>query len=262
MATLNSVWSVSISADCTRIASGSWDHTIPVGYSAGRVPLCHTARGLCRCVSFSPTDQQHLLSICNGKVWQWDINGHQVGPTYDGSHVAFSPDGTQFVSSYKGTVTVRNSSSGVVVTEFQMTDSNYIIAVSPLMVGLLQLPMMLPSMFGTLPAQNLTSLRSSLDIPASITSLVFSSPSSLISVSGDKSIKFWQIGVPSDSVKTDPKSASLASTEIRPITLQAKDGIIITSDSEGVVRVWEISTGLCKASFQTPYNHGTTIMHC
>jgi WD40 repeat protein len=36
------------------------------------------------------------------------------------------------------------------------------------------------------------------------------------------------------------------------ITLQAKDGITITSDSDGVVKIWDISTGLCKASFQTP----------
>jgi hypothetical protein len=36
------------------------------------------------------------------------------------------------------------------------------------------------------------------------------------------------------------------------ITLQAKDGIFITSDSDGVVRTCDIFTGLCKASFQTP----------
>ena len=35
------------------------------------------------------------------------------------------------------------------------------------------------------------------------------------------------------------------------ITLQAKDGIFITSDSDGVVRICDIFTGTCKASFQT-----------
>ena len=49
-----------------------------------------------------------------------------------------------------------------------------------------------------------------------------------------------------------PKSASLNLVPIRSITLQAKDGITITSDSDGIVKTWDNSTGLCKASFQTP----------
>jgi WD40 repeat protein len=36
------------------------------------------------------------------------------------------------------------------------------------------------------------------------------------------------------------------------LTLQAKDGIVITSDSDGMVKTWDISTGIHKASFQTP----------
>jgi WD40 repeat protein len=36
------------------------------------------------------------------------------------------------------------------------------------------------------------------------------------------------------------------------ITLHIECGITITSDSDGVVRTWDISTGLCKSSFQTP----------
>jgi len=38
----------------------------------------------------------------------------------------------------------------------------------------------------------------------------------------------------------------------RSITLQKEDGIAISSHSDGVVRVLDILTGLCKASFQTP----------
>ena len=51
-----------------------------------------------------------------------------------------------------------------------------------------------------------------------------------------------------------PTSTSFTSAEIMSITLQAKDGITITSDLDGVVKTWDISTGLCKASFQTPAN--------
>jgi len=36
------------------------------------------------------------------------------------------------------------------------------------------------------------------------------------------------------------------------VTLQANDGIAISSDSAGVVRTWDILTDLCKASFHTP----------
>jgi WD40 repeat protein len=85
-----------------------------------------------------------------------------------------------------------------------------------------------------------------------ITSLVFSSLTSLISTSRDKSIKFWQIGAsstPSDII--DPKSVPHTSP-IKSVTLQAKDGIAISSDSDGIVRIWDLSTGHCNSSFQTP----------
>ena len=49
-----------------------------------------------------------------------------------------------------------------------------------------------------------------------------------------------------------PKSTPPPSALIRSITLQAEDGIVITSDSDGMVKTWDISTGIHKASFQTP----------
>jgi WD40 repeat protein len=39
---------------------------------------------------------------------------------------------------------------------------------------------------------------------------------------------------------------------IQSVSLQAEDCIGISSDSDGVVRTWDISTGHCKASFKTP----------
>ena len=86
-----------------------------------------------------------------------------------------------------------------------------------------------------------------------ITSLAFSSPSSLISSSEDESIKFWQISTSlTNSAVTNPKSTTPASASINFITLQAKDGIAISSDRDGVVKMWDISTGHCKTSFQAP----------
>ena len=86
-----------------------------------------------------------------------------------------------------------------------------------------------------------------------VASLTFSSSTSLISGSYDKSVKFWQIG----SSKTSPVVTGLEFTPLTPapiksITLQAKDSITISSHSDGVVRIWDIVTGICKATFQTP----------
>ena len=82
-------------------------------------------------------------------------------------------------------------------------------------------------------------------------SLAFSS--SLISSSSDGSIKFWQINTSSvDPVVTNSESTILASTSIVSASLQKNDGIAISSDSAGVVKTWDISTGLCKASFHIP----------
>ena len=246
------VWTVSISADCTRIASGSQD---------GIINLWDIQTGVCHCVieqqkparyiSFSPTNPQHLLSINDSKIWQWDINGHQVGTTYDGSHVAFSSDGTLFVLCNKTTVTIQNSSSGAVVAEFHVT-------------GPISAQHCCFSPDGRLVAAAVDSTAYVWDITSSapqpidtfnghtsgITTLAFSSSSSLISKSTDQLIKFWQVGVQGPAL-TDPKAASLTSAPMK-LNLQAKDGITITSDLDGVVKTWDISTGLYKASFQTP----------
>ena len=88
---------------------------------------------------------------------------------------------------------------------------------------------------------------------------MFSSPSSLISVSDDGSVKFWKIGALStDNVTTNVQSTSPSPAYIESISLQARDGIAISSDSAGVVKTWDISTGVCKASFQTPAGEAGT----
>ena len=84
-----------------------------------------------------------------------------------------------------------------------------------------------------------------------ITHLIF--PSSLISASDDRTIKFWQISTKStdlpatDTVSTPPTLSSIGS-----VSLQGRDGVAISSDSAGVVKTWDILTGLCKAAIQTP----------
>ena len=83
-----------------------------------------------------------------------------------------------------------------------------------------------------------------------ITSLTFSS--SLITSSWDRSIKLWQVGaLLADPVVTGPMLIP-PSAEMELITLQTDHGAVISYYSDGVVRVWDLSTGLCKLSLQTP----------
>ena len=246
--------SLSISAGCTSIASGSWDWTIC---------LWNIWTGECYCVinweysvdhiSFFPTDPQYLLFVCGGIVRQWHIDDHQVEHTYGGSYITFTSDGTQFASYHEKAVKVRNSSSGAIVTEFQIDvlnfdcccfspDSRLIAVAADHTIYVWDITSSTPNLIETFTGYG-----------GSIC-LAFSSPSSLISGSQDKSIKLWQIGSSLKGPLKAPKSTSLTSVDIVSVTLQAKDGIIITSDSDGVVRTWDILTGLCKASFQTPAN--------
>ena len=185
------VCSVSISADNTRIASGSL---------CGALHLWNTHTGECHCVikqegiviyvSFSPINSQHLLSISGKKGWQWDINGHQAGPTYDGSCISFSPDGTQFILCHNKAVTVQDSNSGVIVNEFQIANGSiYHCCFSPdgrLFAVASQATIYVWDVTGLEPHLAETFIGHT----EKVNSLIFSSPSSLISASDDKSVKF------------------------------------------------------------------------
>jgi len=248
------IWSVSISADSTRIASGSADHT---------VCLWDTQTGECICeikhqksvwhVVFSPMDPQHLISTSAGKVWWWDVNGHQILPTCDGSHISFSPDYTQFALCNGKVVTVQNSDSRAIVAEFHLADNNakfcyfspdgrLVAAASSMTVYVWDITSPDPHLVGTFVGH-----------PGNITSLIFSSPSSLISGSEDGSLRFWKIdALSADQVATDPGSHTTTSSSIASVSLQARAGIAISSDRAGVVKIWDLSTGLHKEAFQTP----------
>ena len=248
------IYSVSLSADSTMIASGSGDNTIRLWNIHTRE--CYQIieqQEVVNHVIFSPTNPQHLMSISDGKVWKWDISGHQTGPPHNGSWVAFSSDGTQFVLCKRKDIEVQNCDTQVIVAKFHMANSD-------------------PSHCCFSPNGRLIAIATSniicvWDITGSdphiietfvghtreITCLAFSSPSSLISSSYDDSVKFWQIStLLVNPAVTDPKSTTLTLAPIKCIALQTKDGIAFSSDGDGVVRTWDISTGCCKESFQTP----------
>jgi WD40 repeat protein len=251
------VCSVSISSDCAMVVSGSSDCTLRLwDVQTGECHCIIDQSHSVKCVHFSPADPQHLISISGGIVQQWDTNGHQIKLAYGGFYAAFSLDGTHLVLWNKGVTTVQNSDSGAIVTKCPTGRSSRYCCFSP---------------NGRLVAVAAGATASVWDITSSdphlietfighknaIVSLTFSSSSSLISVSDDLSIKFWQIGAsPTDSVASDPKSIPSTSTSIMSVGLQADNGIAISSDSDGRVKTWDLSTGLCKASFQTPVTGG------
>jgi len=247
------VYSVSISPNCTTIASGSGDKTIR---------LWNIQTGECHCiiqqehltgpVCFLPLDSHHIMFVAGCKVQKWNIDGYKIPPEYCCSCAAFSFDGTKLILYNEGVAQIRSSDSGAIIAEFHVeraytvkccfSPNGRLVAVSAgHTVYVWDITNPEPCLIETLIGHT-----------GDIISLVFSSPTSLISTSQDKSIRFWQIGTSPISLDlTDPKS-TLHTSSIKSITLQAKDGIAISTDSDGVVRIWDLSTGLCKASFHTP----------
>jgi len=250
------IWSVSISPDCATIASGSGDTTIRVwDLQTGE---CHHIIGehnnYITSVCFSPTNPQLLISASiDGTVHQWDVDGHQIGTAYPGYGVAFSLDGAHFISWDQEVATIRNSDSGAIFAELHVannvfqhccfsSDTRFVACAAGEVIYIWDITSSDPHLIQTFTGHT-----------KDITSLAFSSPSLLISASDDKSLKFWKINASlKNPVTSNPKATPSISAPIQSISLEVKDGIAISSDSDGVVKTWDIFTGVCKASFQTP----------
>ena len=252
----SSVTSVSISPDCTTVASGSWDGKIYLWdvSTGGHRHMVSIHNHKVTTVSFSPMDPQYLISASDdGTVRHWNINDNEDGLTYIGNYVAFSSDGSQFVSCGGTAVTVQRSDSGAIVANLCASsgdfnsccfspDDRFIIGSAGKAIYIWDISSSDPHLIKAFIAH--TSL---------IGSLIFSSSAFFISASEDQSIKFWKISMLSmDSVMTNPMSTLLTAASIESVNVQASDGIVICSDSSGFVRVWDLSTGDCKSSFNTP----------
>ena len=189
---------------------------------------------------------------------QWDIGGHQTGPTYDGSYIVFSPDHTQVALCNRTVITVQISGSRETVAELY-TANDY-----PVQDCCFSLDGRLVAVAAseTIYVWDITStvphlIETFVGHTNRVTSLAFSS-SHLISASHDQSVKFWQIGsLSTDQAATGPESTQPVLASIESVNLQARDGVAISSDSAGVVKTWDVLTGLCKASFQTPAKGST-----
>ena len=245
---------VSISADNTMIASAARDRMICLWtIKTGSCCIIERYRDYANTftVTFSPTNPQLLSSSGDGIIQQWDIHGHKIGPPVPGDHIAFSPDGIQFVSLKEKVVTIRNAGSRMITMELNLANKAYygcfspngkLIAVADIhTIYLWDITGSEPYLIQTLSGHS-----------GFVASLVFSSSYCLISASRDKSIKFWQIGASSiDPALPDPGSSSLTSAPIKSVSLQARDGLAFSIDSAGVVKAWDILTGYCNRSYKT-----------
>ena len=244
---------VSISPDNTMIASGSGDNKVHLwNIKTGSHSIIKRLKDDVNAVTFSPTNSQLLLSSSNdGIIQQWGIDGHKIGPPIAGSHVVFSPDGTQFVSCKGVTVTIRDTNSRVTVVEFNLANNANHCCFSPdggLIAAAADHTIYLWDIIGHNPCL----IQTLIGHADSITSLVFSSSLTLISASQDKLIKFWQIDVLLvDQVARKLKYTPLTSAPIKFVSLQAKVGLAFSIDSAGVVKIWDISSGHCKESHNT-----------
>jgi len=247
------VYSVYISADHTTIASGSRDRTIHLwDVLTGECSHIIKQKESVNYVCFSPLDPKHFVSVSGGQIWQWDTSCQQITPEYSGTSLAFSLDGTQFVVCKQSGVEVQNSGSKEIVAKFHVTneriehccfspDNRIVVLAAGDTIYVWEITSSDPHLLQTIISHTVE-----------IGSLKFSSPSFLISIS-ENLVKFWQIGTsPINPALNDPKHISLASAPIESITLQAKDGIAISSHLDGMVRIWDIPTGLCRISFRTP----------
>jgi len=240
----NQVSSVTISADCTMIASGSNDKMIRLwDIQTGECLHVVGQQELVRCATFSPIDSQSLISISGGKAWQWNISGCKINPVHDESLVPFSLDRIQVVLCQGVALIVQHFNDSQLYHCSCLIPGSKLIAVAAgSAINIWNITGSDPHLIKTYAGQG-----------SEISSLAFSSPSSLISSSYDKSVKLWQIGdFLTDPAVTDQNSTPLAFAPIQFIHLQATDGVAISRDSNWVVSIWDISTGDCKASFQVP----------
>ena len=268
---------VSISADNTMIVSTSADNTRIVPTSAGNTMIFegtqwatiylwnietgeyHRHRSSHRLdhnsiVRFPPESPQLLQSASgNGHTqWFWMINGKTIGPPAINDRIAFSPDGTQFVSCYGNDVIVKKADSEEVLANFHKSgagfskccfslDGKFIACTSFNIVYLL----------ATTGSNSLHLVKSLIGHKELITSIAFSSLHTLISAD-EEGIKFWEISyLLSDPVTLGTESILPTVAPVRAVSMGLKDGLAFSIDSEGIVKTWNTVTGHCVKTLKT-----------
>ena len=254
------VCTVAISSDTLTIASGTDNNgiclwNVRTGKLHRIINTQERGRNTIACIQFPPTASKQLISVSSsGNVQHWDTNGRKIGLPTAGYHIAFSFDGKHFVLCGRGLPTVRNSSSGAVAVTLPSPHRDFsCCCFSPsgeFIAGVTN---------ATVYVWNITSTYSSAFLTGTFTpynSKIFSLSysSSLISAYSDNTIRFWQTSDnPPNQIVVHQESAELTNqTEIIYITIQKKDLIAISLDVTGVIKVWDLLTGLCEAFVKVP----------
>ena len=243
--------SVAISEDNARITSGSGDWTICL-WDVQTGECLHTIKqqDIVEYVIFSPTDPQHIVSISGGKVWKWDINSQKISSLYDATSLAFSTDYTQLALCHGEIISVQNLNSGKIIAQFDKTANHCCFSPDGKLLAAADSK---TAYVWDITGPHCCLIETFVGHTDQIRALAFSSSSSLISASDDSSVKFWQIrALSKKQTATNPESPSTTMFPIQSVSLQARAGIAISSDLAGVVKTWDLSTGLCKTSIETP----------
>ena len=247
------VYSVSISGDYTRVVSGSGDKKICVwDIQTGECLYSIEQENSVKHVSLSPTDPYHIVSISGDKVWEWNISSQKISSSYDATSLAFSPDHSQLALCCGEMIMVQNFNSGATVAQSKVVDKQINYCCFSPDSKLLAAAADRTAYVWDITDPDCCLVETFVGHTGRINGLAFSSPSSLISASDDKKVKFWQIGTSSkNQTATNSKSTPLTLSPIRSVSLQITAGVAISSDRTGIVKTWDLSTGLCKASFET-----------
>ena len=245
---------VSISPDGTTIALGTYNGAIRLwDVRTGR---CHSIEthqdGPVTVIRFSPIDSHRLLSSWGRTVQLWDMDGYRVGSSRREAgrveDLAYSSDGTRFVSCGGCFVTVWDSESGVLLVSIDTSDyldrccfspdGRFVVCAAKRTILVWDIIIAGTRLVGHFVGHT-----------NSISFLVFSSPS-LISGSPDRTVKFWQ----TSSLLADSKTTDqvVKPVPIQSVKLFAEDGIVVTNHWDGAVKTWDLTTGRLKSSFSTP----------
>lgn len=255
----SAISSVSISPDSTAIAAGTSDGTIYLwDIRTGARHSVEIHHDEVTAVSFSPNDPRHLISSSmDGTVQRWDVDGQRVGTPWTersgAMHVAYSSDGTRFVSCGGTFAVVRDSKSGTMVVQLDAPipelefhfccfspDGTLVACAANDTIYVWDITDPEARLVGNLPGHSLH-----------IISLAFTS--SLLSGSQDKTVKIWQCSTLQTGLTTTENTPEqLDSTQVESANLFAKEGVVVTSHSSGAVKTWDLMTGTCKSSFSTP----------
>ena len=247
----------SISPDNATVALGCNNGTIYLSdVRTGKPHPIASAATKIQSITFSPIDPRRLLwSSSDGTVHQWGTDGRQIGASYRDADIAqvwdlaYTSDGTRFVFCGGQVAVVWDSESGKQVVKLRVPEvwslgrccfspDGQFVACS----GSDNIYVWNISISGAPLVKRLVGHSKP------VTFLAFSS--SLISGSEDGSVKFW----PTDCFLADSTTTGPAATSASIVSahLFHEDSVVVTSDSSGVVKTWDLITGTCKSSFSTP----------